>query len=432
MDIKVEGKQVLSGEIYPSGSKNSAVALIPATLLFDKPVTLKNIPEITDVDKIISILQILGSKVSWNKEDKTLFIDNSELDFKNLGASDLGNLKGTSLLWGPMLARFKKVDFQDLPGGCTLGFRPLDTHYIAFKDLGVKVIETRNSALMDATDAAASEIWLNEMSPTATENVVMLTTSLPGLTRIIGAASEPQVQDLCEFLIAAGADITGCGTNILEIRGGKKLIPKDHKLYSDHYEITTFIALAAATGGELTVHNALPGKLTNIIQMFDNFGIKIEYKGNAAYVAPHQKIDYKMHCLSRPFSIKAQPWPGLPVDTLPLFIPLALAAKEGQAIFHNWMYEAGLFWTDELIKLGANIMMADPHRVVVTSGNKLSGAKLEAPYIIRAVVALVMAAMLSEGESIILNADAIHRGHPYFVENLKRLGAKIEEVSESR
>jgi len=423
---------VLSGEIYPSGSKNSAVALIPSTLLFDKEAVLENIPSITDVERMVLILKSLGSKIEWDKQKKTMRINNSNVSFGNLSKRDLGNLKGTALLWGPMLARFGRVDFRDLPGGCTLGLRPLDTHYSAFKDLGVRVTEEDNCVVMDTSKAKAQEIWLNEMSVTATENVVTLATALEGKTRIIGAASEPQVQDLCEYLIKCGASISGVGSSVLEVDGGKNLTPRTHKLLSDHYEIITFLALGASTNGNVKVHNALPGKIQNIVNTFNMFGLRIDYDGDTALVTSGQEISIKEFSKGRALNIKARPWPGLPVDTLPLFIPLALAAKKGQALFHNWMYESGLFWTSELNKLGANIIMGDPHRVIVTAGNVLHGATLEAPYIIRAVVAMVMSAMIAKGESMILDADALYRGHPDFAENLKKLGAEIEVIQESR
>lgn len=417
MDIKVKGGQVLSGEITPSGSKNSAVALIPATILFDKPVVLNNIPDITDTKVLVNILHKLGSKVDWNKETKTMTIDNGKVHFSNLDEKDLGNLKGTSLLWGPMLARFGKVDFRNLPGGCTLGVRPLDTHYLAFDDLGVKVDESRSGVKMDATKAKGKKIWLNEMSPTATENVIMLATGLKGKTTIYGAASEPQVQDLCKYLISCGAKISGVGSNVIDVVGNKKLKPKEHSLFSDHYEITTFLAMAAITGGSIRINNAMPGKLKNILDAFSRFDLKASYEKDVLVFKGGQEINLNKFTKNAPVSIKARPWPGLPVDTIPLFIPMALAAKKGQVLIHNWMYEAGLFWTNELTKLGANIFMGDPHRVLITAGNKLKGATMEAPYIIRAVVAMVMAAMIAEGESRILDADALYRGHPQFSEN---------------
>lgn len=428
MDIKVQGGQTLSGEIWPSGSKNSAVALIPASILLDKPFKLHNIPDISDIYRLIKILKKLGGKIDWDKENKILSIDNSNIKFENLDSTDLGNMKGTALLWGPMLARFKKVEFNDLPGGCTLGARPLGAHYDAFRSLGVVVKESSDSAKMEATSASSGAVWLTEMSVTATENAIMLATGIEGQTTIIGAASEPHVQDLCNFLNNCGADITGIGSSVIKVNGGKKLTANDYSVITDHYEITTFLAMGTATGGEIKVHNAIPEHMVHTNHIFSKFGVNIEYEGNTAIVKKNQvlKIDPSSNGI---LQVKAQPWPSLPVDSLPMFIPLALAAKSGQVLFHNWMFEAGLFWTSELLKMNANILMADPHRVLVTSGRKLSCATLEAPYIIRAVVAMVIAAMIAEGRTTILNADALYRGHPNFEENLKSLGAEIEIIN---
>jgi len=425
MNIKVVGGQKLSGEVTPSGSKNSAVALLPASLLFSDPIKFSNIPDITDVQKLYSILMMLGSKVNWNKEDKTMTLDNSEVSFEKIDSKEVGQMRGTSLLWGPMLARFGKVFFNDLPLGCTLGVRPLDAQYKALRDLGVKIQETTASVNMDASGAKAGEVWLDEMSPTATENVIMFATSLKGITRVVGAASEPQVQDLCEFLVSCGAKISGIGSSVLEIEGNHKLMARDHVVWPDHYEIATFLAMATVTGGSIKVHNAMPGRLTNIVRIFEKFNVKVGYEGDAA-VIKNPQIDVIGHKAGKNLIVRAQPWPGLPVDLLPVFIPLAIASR-GQVLYHNWMYEAGLFWTSELTKLGANIIMADPHRVVVHGGAKLVGTKITAPYIIRAVTSMVMTAMIADGETLILNADSIHRGHPNFVENMKKLGAEIEE-----
>jgi len=428
MDIKVQGNQTISGVLTPSGSKNSAVAMVPASILFDEPVIFENVPDITDVVRLTGILEKLGSKITWDKKARTLKIDNSSLRFENLDSEDLGTMRGTSLLWGPMLARFGKVNFRELPGGCTLGFRTLSAHYEAFRALGVSVRETQTSANMDIKKASPASVLLSEMSPTATENVVMLATGIPGKTAIKGAASEPQVQDLCRFLIKCGAKIHGVGSNILTVEGGRVLRPKRHRLLFDHYEAATFLALAAATGGQMRVMGVEKGIFEPIGQVFSRFGINVRYDKKSAFITngTTPKIgDFEEY---KAMSIKAQPWPALPVDTLPLFIPLALAAPRGQVVFHNWMYDAGLFWTSELLKLGANVIMADPHRVIVTAGNALYGAKIEAPYIIRAVVALAMTAMIARGESTILNADALYRGHPHFAENLRRMGAKIEEI----
>lgn len=429
MNIKVQGMQKLTGVVTPSGSKNSAVALIPATILFDKPITLHNVPEIKDVEILENILSRLGSKITWDKKKQQMTINNKNLRYKSLDSVDLASMRGTSLLWGPLLSRFKRVTFTELPAGCTLGLRPMTAHYKAFQDLGVVISENIDSVKMNATRARGKTIWLQEMSPTATENVIMLALGLKGNTTIVGAASEPQVQDLCEFLINSGADIKGVGSNVIEIKGQNDLRATDHTMWCDHYEITTFLAMAASTGGSIKINCALQGKINNILNVFESFGVKTKYDNNTLSLRGWQTIDLNRKD-NRAMVIKAQPWPGLPVDTLPLFIPLALAAKKGQVLFHNWMYESGLFWTSELQKLGANVIMADPHRVIVTAGNKLYGGKMEAPYIIRAVVAMVMSAMLADGETMIYNADALYRGHPNFSSNLKKLGAVIEEIQE--
>ncbi|MBP9759236.1 UDP-N-acetylglucosamine 1-carboxyvinyltransferase [Candidatus Dojkabacteria bacterium] len=429
MDIKVYGEQVLNGEITPSGSKNSAVALIPATILFNKPVTLCNIPDITDVARLVTVLENLGSKVTWDKDKKELFIDNSNINFNSISKGEVGNMRGVSLLWGPMLSRFGKVSFEELPGGCTLGVRPLDPHYDVFRDLGVEINLTGQSVSMDAKNAKATTVWLTEMSPTVTENAIMLSVLLKGKTTIIGAASEPGVQDLCHLLNQSGAKISGIGSSVIEIEGVSEINPpKKYEIYADHYEIATFLALGAITGGEIRVKNSLPDLFVHINRVFAKFNINIEYEGTTAIVRKNQNIKLNIPSNST-LQIKAQPWPSLPVDILPLFIPIALMAKSGNTLFHNWMYESGLFWTSELTKFGANVIMADPHRVIVNAGNKLNGAKIEAPYIIRAVVAMAMCAMTAKGESLILNADALYRGHPNFSLNLKKLGAKIEEVN---
>lgn len=429
MNIRIKGGAKLSGEITPSGLKNSIVALIPASILFRDPVTLTNVPEITDVERLVGLLTQMGSTVKWDKASCTMVIDNSNLKYDGLEMKNLNRskgIKGTSLLWGPMLARFGKTEIDELPGGCTLGNRPLDAHYQAFADLGVTVQETNGGVILDGKNARACQLELLETSPTATENAIMLATSIKGTTVISNAACEPNVQDLCNFLNLAGAKITGIGSNIITVVGGQPLKGVSYNIISDHYEIGTFLALGVLTGGEIRVKHAVPEYFTTINREFAKFGIKIEYEDDTAVVRAGQQITISK--TKGPMIVRAQPWPALPVDMLPLYIPLAIASPSGQALFHNWMYEAGLFWTSELSKLGANITMCDPHRVLVTGGNKIKGATLEAPYIIRAAISMVMAGLIADGETTILNADAIHRGHPHFVENLKKLGADIEEV----
>ncbi|MBU0570025.1 UDP-N-acetylglucosamine 1-carboxyvinyltransferase, partial [Patescibacteria group bacterium] len=284
MNIKVKGQQVLSGEIYPSGSKNSAVHLIPTTLLVDGEVVLENIPEITDVVRLFNTLKKLGSKVDWDTKKHIAKIDNSSISFDKLTAEDLGNMKGMVLLWGALLARFGKVDFTSLPGGCTLGIRPFEPIFKVFRDLGVTINEKDCGVTMSVKNAVGKEVWLTEMGPTATTNAILVATAFSGKTKIIGAASDPQVQDVCNFLIKTGVKIFGVGSSVLMIEGAKKLKGITYKLLSDHYEIATFLALGACTGGEVRVHNALPHLFNQIIHEFSKFNIEITYDGDTAIV----------------------------------------------------------------------------------------------------------------------------------------------------
>jgi UDP-N-acetylglucosamine 1-carboxyvinyltransferase len=428
MNIKIRGGQVLSGEVVSSGSKNSAVSIIAATILLDGQAKLQNVPDISDTVYLIKILENLGSQVDWDKTTGNLTINNSNLTVEKLGFNEFSGMRGAVLLWGPLLARFQRISFKDLPKGCSLGRRPLDTHYSALRDLGVTIIEQEGEITLDATAAQGNTIWLAERSPTATENVVMLSTGLPGKTTIIGAAYDPQVQDTVSFLISAGAKIIGNGTDHLEIEGKKTLTSTTHRLLSDHYEIATFLALGAITGGEVKVKNSIPELFPMITREFSKLGVSIIHEDNYALVRPNGPISLTRGPSGQTTTIRAEPWPALPVDILPLLIPIALAAPSGSVLFHNWMYESGLFWTEELKKLGAAVILADPHRVLVNSGNKMHGATLEAPYIIRAVVALVMASLMATGETTILNADALYRGHPHFAEKLASLGAQIEQI----
>jgi len=397
-------------------------------MLIEGKVVLGNIPDIRDVTVLINILEKMGSQINWDKEKKTLELDNSTLDFLALTEEDLGSIKASALLWGGLLGRFKKVDFSQLPGGCTLGIRPFEPFYKSFRDLGVEVKDTEKGVVMNSSKAHAADVWLTEMAVSVTSTLVMLAVTFKGKTTLTQAASEPQVQDLCNFLVKAGAKISGIGTNYLEIEGGHALHQVEHTILNDHNEIATFLAIGATTGGEIKVHNSEPQLFPQINYEFSKFNIRIEYDHDTAIIAKNQDIKFTGSYEKKTNVVRAQPWPGLPVDLIPVFIPLALSAKSGYMMFHNWMYESGLFWTSELIKLGSEIIMADPHRVIVMAGNKLHGATLEAPYIIRAVVAMVMSAMIAEGESHILNSEALYRGHPNFSGNLRSLGAEIEEV----
>ena len=426
MDIKIQGGVKIAGEITPSGSKNSTVALIPASILFEKSLKLTNVPDITDVNILLEIINALNGKVDWDKEKNTISIDNSKLKYKKLGGKNIESIRGSSLFWGPLLAQFGKVEFDELPGGCTLGTRSLQPHFEAFAQMNISIEKKSGGIVMDAKNIKSGTIWLSEMSPTVTENVLMLASKLEGITKIIGAASEPHVQDLCLLLIKGGCKIKGIGSSVLEITGKKSFFSNvTHPIISDHYEIGTFLAIASITKGTIKVHKALPEYFDHINYIFKKFGVDIKYQQDTAFLNGSYK---NIPSFEKTTVVKAQPWPGLPVDMLPLFIPLAINMKKSSFLFHNWMYERGLYWVEQLEKLGAKITICDPHRVIITGENKLSGTTITAPYIIRAVIAMVMVGLIADGETVIQNADAISRGHPNFIENLNRLGAKITAI----
>lgn len=427
MDVRIRGGKILQGEITPSGSKNSAMAILPASILVEGKVELDNVPAITDVEKIVGVLQRLGAKIDWDKERRNMVIDNRDLEYTVFRHEDIGNMKGIAMFWGAMLARFGKVVFEELPGGCTLGARPLDAHFLVFKDLGVKISIDDNGVNMSADNVVAREVWLEEMSPTATANALMLAASIDGKTTIVGAAAEPSVQDLCNFLVGAGLKIEGIGSSKLVVVGGSRLSETKHRIFSDHIEIATYIALGACQSASLKILDAMPNNFVHIGRQFEKFGVTLEYSGETCELKMNNGPILR-EGLRKTTVIRAQPWPGLPVDTLPLFIPLALACKEGTVMFHNWMYESALFWTGELASFGGNVVLCDPHRVIVTGGNHLHGAEVTAPYIIRAAVSLMMTALLAEGESMIRNIDPVFRGHPTMLETLTNLGADISLI----
>jgi len=432
MDLKVSGGQTLNGTVTPSGNKNAAVALLPATILFTEPVVLENMPDIPDIHSLIKVMQGMGSRIEWDTTSNRMTVDNSNFQPNQISPELASSMKGMILLWGPLIARFKNVMVQTKTGGCTLGVRPAGPQYQALEDLGVKLETVADGVRLDGTNATAREVWLEEMSPTITENLVMLATGLVGTTKIVGAASEPHVQDLCRMLMSAGVEIKGLGSSVLVVTGVSHLNPVTFKVSSDHHEIATYLALGAITGGEVRVNDAIPEYFRHINLNFEKLGVHVEYEGNTAVVRSGQSLQIKETLEGQPQIVRSQPWPGFPVDILPLFIPIALASPTGQAMFHNWMYEGGLFWTSELKKMGANIVMCDPHRVIVTGGKKLKAAKLEAPYIIRAVIAMLMSTLIAQGESTILNVDAMYRAHPHFVDNLRSLGAQITEMNENK
>jgi len=427
-DLIVRGGKKLSGEITPAGNKNAALPILCATLLTNETVILRNFPELLDVIKLIDLLKSLGSDIDWNKEEKVLTINNSNLrkDFGDEGFP-LG-MRGAVLLLGPLAVRMDHIEVKSKIGGCALGIRELDPHIDILKALGAKV-ESDNHLIIDTSQGLqGGSIWTDYMSVTTTENFIMAASMAKGTSVLTNAASEPHVQDLCNCLIQMGANIENIGSCKIIVHGVEELHGTDFTISSDHHEITTLLALGAMTGGEVRVTNSVPDYFPLINRVFKKLGVNIEYEGDTAIVRENQELKvqkpYTKNMLPK---IEAAPWPYFPADLIPLMVALAVKA-EGSILFWNKLYEGGFFWIPELIKFGAQIVMCDPHRIIVYGNKPLKPATVNAPDIIRATVALLMLALTVEGESKIHNADAIRRAHPNFIENLNKLGADIEWI----
>jgi UDP-N-acetylglucosamine 1-carboxyvinyltransferase len=426
--LLVKGGNKLQGELTPAGNKNSALPALCATLLTDETITLRNFPDLTDVNKLVELMISLGSQIEWDKKVSTITINNS--NFKN-SFGDQGfplGMRGAILLLGPLLARIGEIEVKEEIGGCTLGIRELDPHLEVLKELGAKV-STNGSIKIDAKEGLKGGfLWQDYMSVTTTENFIMAAVTAQGKSTMVNAASEPHVQDLCELLSSMGADIQGIGTSKITITGVDKLHATEFTISSDHHEITTLLALGAMTKGEIRVNNAEPEHFPLIQKAFEKFNVKIEYEGETAIVKQEEKLriiqPYTKNLLQK---LEAAPWPYFPADLIPLMIALAVKS-EGSMMFWNKLYEGGFFWIPEMIKFGAHIVMCDPHRIIVYGNKPLKATTVDSPNIIRATVALMMIALTTEGESTIRNADSIKRAHPNFVENLNKLGADLKWI----
>jgi UDP-N-acetylglucosamine 1-carboxyvinyltransferase len=430
MDLIVNGGKPLSGAITPSGNKNSALPIICATLLTDEPVTLHNVPDITDIAKIVAFMTAQGSRVEWDKPAGVMRLDHSR--FKDrLDCGELPqDMRSTVLLYPALLLRLKKIVLSANATGCSLGVREIDPHLEILSKLGATIDDGApdGSPLSIALPSGfkAARHWCDYMSVTVTENFLMAAALAEGESTLINAASEPHVQDLCAALTLMGAKIEGAGASVLRVTGVKKLRGCDARISSDYHEIVTFLALGAITGGEIRVEKSLPRHFDLITRAFAKLGVAIEQDGAAAVVRRGQRLVIEEPRTANLLpKIEAAPWPYFSVDLLPLMVALSTRAR-GTIMFWNKVYENGFSWIPELAKFGAHVLVSDPHRITVFGGKPLRPAVVDAPYIIRATIALYMVAASIPGRSVVKNADTIRRAHPRFVENLKTLGADTE------
>jgi UDP-N-acetylglucosamine 1-carboxyvinyltransferase len=425
-DLVVNGGKPLSGTVTPSGNKNSVLPILCASLLTDEPVVLTNVPDITDLDKLVSFFHSQGSKIDWDRAGGVMRVDHRSFRSTLANAELPQDMRSTVLLYPALLHRMGKITIRSNAKGCSLGVREIDPHLDVLAALGAEVDVGEPLSISIKGGFRGARHWLDYMSVTVTENFAMAAAVAQGTSTLINAASEPHVQDLCKALVAMGARIEGIGTSMISVEGTASLHGATIEIGTDYHEVTTFLALGAITGGEVRVLKSVPQHFDLITRSFAKLGVRVEHDGNTARVGRDQS-----KVIATPFTsnllpkIEAAPWPYFSVDLLPLLIALSTRC-EGTIHFWNKVYENGFSWMPELAKFGAHVLVSDPHRIVVFGNKPLRPAVVDSPYVIRAAVALTMVAASIPGRSVVRNAEIIKRAHPRFVENLRSLGAELE------
>ena len=422
---EIEGSYPLKGKIKASGNKNAALPCLAAALLTDEEVILENIPEIEDVSVMVRILKQLGSKVTWLGTNK-YSIKTTDIKKAEIPAAEAKAIRASILFAGPLLARTGSVTFPP-PGGDVIGHRRLDTHFLAFSELGARV-SSDGVYKVAANKLVGVDLFLDEASVTATENAIMTAVLAEGQTVIQNAASEPHVQDLCNMLVSMGAKIEGIGSNILRIKGVPKLHGTQFRIGSDFMEVGSYIGLAAVTHSKLEIIDAEPKNLRMAKIAFGKLGINWETSGNSILVRPRQELRVKLDMGDQIPSIDDAPWPGFPPD-LTSIITVVATQVSGTVLIHEKMFESRMFFVDKLVGMGAKIVLCDPHRAVVSGPASLKGSDMVSPDV-RAGMAMVIAALCAEGKSTIHNIYQIERGYENLAAKLKSLGAKIERKPE--
>lgn len=431
--FRIKGGKSLKGEIIPQGAKNEALQVICTPLLTSEPVTIHNIPDIADVNKLIELVGDLGCKVEKLQKGSYRFTASS-INTKYLQTEEYrkkaGSLRGSVMLLGPIIARFGSASIPK-PGGDKIGRRRLDTHFIGFQNLGAKFNFDSNENLfhIDARELKGTYMLLDEASVTGTANIVMAAVLAKGKTTIYNAACEPYLQQLCSMLNRMGAKISGIGSNLLTIEGVEKLGGTEHTLLPDMIEIGSFIGLAAMTKSEITIKNCRVDMLGVIPDVFRKLGIKMEFRGDDIFIPAQERYEIETFIDGSIMTVADAPWPGFTPDLLSIVLVVATQAK-GTVLIHQKMFESRLFFVDKLIDMGAQIILCDPHRANVIGLDRktaLRGVKMASPDI-RAGVALLIAALSAQGESEISNIDQIDRGYENIEGRLKKLGAMIERV----
>jgi UDP-N-acetylglucosamine 1-carboxyvinyltransferase len=431
--FEVTGGKKLKGEIIPQGAKNEALQVISAVLLTDEKVTIRNIPDIIDVNNLIDLLEGINVKVERIDRHNCVF-QAADVNMNYLRSDEFksksGTLRGSVMFAGPMLGRFKKA-FIPKPGGDKIGRRRLDTHIGGFEKLGAEFTYYAEDGFFyfSTEGLQGASILLDEPSVTGTANILMAAVLAEGTTTIYNAACEPYIQQLCKMLNHMGANISGVGSNLLTIQGVEKLGGTEHHILPDMIEIGSFIGLAAMTQSDIRIKNVSHENLGIIPEKFAQLGIKIIVDGEDIHIPEQDIYEIQTYMDGGVLTIYDHPWPGFTPDLISIMLVVATQAK-GSLLIHQKMFESRLFFVDKLIEMGARIILCDPHRAAIIGLErkyKLRGIKMSSPDI-RAGVAMLIAALSAEGTSIIQNIDQIDRGYQYIDERLRNLGAEIKRI----
>ena len=431
--FEVIGGKRLQGEIVPQGAKNEALQILSAVLLTSEPVTINNIPDILDVNLLIDLLEDLGVKINRINRHTCRF-EAKDVQLEKLEDSafqkNSSRLRGSVMIAGPLLARFKKA-FIPKPGGDKIGRRRLDTHIIGFEKLGVKFEYEQGQGFfrLSANELTGTDLLLDEPSVTGTANILFAAVMAKGRTTIYNAACEPYIQQLCKMLNRMGAKISGISSNLLTVDGVEALGGTTHSMLPDMIEVGSFIGLAAMTKSQITIKNAGIEHLGVIPQKFQQLGIDLEFKNDDIIVNQQEVYEIQKYIDGSVLTIYDHPWPGMTPDLLSILLVVATQAK-GSVLIHQKMFESRLFFVDKLIDMGARIILCDPHRAAVIGLEReqaLRGITMSSPDI-RAGVALLIAALSAEGKSIIQNIEQIDRGYQYIDARLSALGAEIKRI----
>lgn len=433
LSFEVTGGKKLHGEIIPQGAKNEALQIISAVLLTPEKVTVTNIPDILDVNLLIELLGEMNVKIERPQRDTCIFqADNVNIDY--LRSEDYkkksGRLRGSVMLAGPLLARFRKA-FIPKPGGDKIGRRRLDTHIIGFEKLGATFNYESSDGFfhLEAPNLKGAYLLLDEPSVTGTANIVMAAVMAKGTTTIYNAACEPYLQQLCKMLVRMGARINGIGSNLLVIEGVDYLGGTEHRMLPDMIEIGSFIGLAAMTQSDITIKQVSLDNLGVIPDKFKQLGIQMDFIGDDIHVPAQDIYEIQTFLDGSVLTIYDHPWPGFTPDLISIVLVVATQAK-GSVLIHQKMFESRLFFVDKLIDMGARIILCDPHRAAVIGLGReqnLRGITMSSPDI-RAGVSLLIAALSADGRSIIQNIEQIDRGYQNIDERLRKLGAEIKRV----